>query len=128
MKRKLLLIDDDEIAVFGIRRMLQSCAVNVDLLTFSNGQEALEFIQQNPTVLKENNVIFLDLNMPIMDGWQFLEEYPDVLGSEQPAPNLYILSSSINGDDRKRAVENTLVTDYILKPLTKTVVNEVFYA
>lgn len=128
MKRKLLLIDDDEIAVFGICRMLQSYIVNVEVLTFSNGQEALEFIQQNPSILTGNNIIFLDLNMPIMDGWQFLEKYPTVLRPEQTAPHLYILSSSINDDDRDRAVDSDLVTDYILKPLTKTIVNEVFYA
>ncbi|MGB5497552.1 MAG: response regulator, partial [Maribacter sp.] len=72
----IFIIDDDPITVFGIRKMLGSTVDFNTISTYGNGKLAIDGIKN---VLNETRavpeVIFLDINMPIMDGWQFLEEF-----------------------------------------------------
>nr|WP_297784696.1 response regulator [uncultured Allomuricauda sp.] len=71
----IFIVDDDPITVFGIKKMLKSAASCDDIQIFQNGQEAFEAVKKRKEqgkVIPE--VIFLDINMPIMDGWEFLEE------------------------------------------------------
>lgn len=82
MKKQLnsiLIVDDDRITVFGIRKMLDNTIAYKTLSTYGNGRLALDGIKK---ALRANKpmpeVIFLDINMPIMDGWQFLEEFIDL--------------------------------------------------
>lgn len=92
------IIDDDPITVFGIRKMLRN-SVDCDTVeSFANGKIALEFLLEK---IKENQslpeVIFLDINMPIMDGWQFLEEFIALPITEKIRIN--IVTSSIDPAD-----------------------------
>lgn len=72
----IYIVDDDPITVFGIRKMLDSITICDNISSHSNGKLALDSIKQS---LKGKDqvpeIIFLDINMPIMDGWQFLEEF-----------------------------------------------------
>ena len=72
----IFIVDDDPIAVFGIQRMLQSLYPERPVFTFANGKQALDTVK---AALASGHglpeVIFLDINMPIMDGWQFLEAF-----------------------------------------------------
>ncbi|WP_338815677.1 response regulator (plasmid) [Bernardetia sp. Wsw4-3y2] len=110
------IIDDDPIYIFTTRKIMEMGNFSSYIEVFKNGKEALEALK--PRVEANENipeVIFLDLNMPIMDGWQFLEEFM--------TPNtqkiiIYIVSSSIDPADLNKAKQYSLVTNYIVKPIT----------
>ncbi len=87
---------------------------------FGNGLDALNFIKENinyPEVLPE--IILLDLSMPIMNGWQFLDEFTKINGDIGKKITIYVCSSSISPDDIARAKIISEVSDFIIKPITK---------
>ncbi len=97
----IYIIDDDPITVFGIRKMIDSVVQFDVITTHGNGKLAIEGIKN---LQKENQklpeVIFLDLNMPIMDGWQFLEEFISLPIKTKIQIN--IVTSSIDGIDKRK--------------------------
>ena len=79
-KRPLIgIIDDDEIYQFTLTRIINHNKRAERVITFSDGEKAIQYLADNKAI-NENipDIIFLDLNMPIMDGWQFMEEYASV--------------------------------------------------
>jgi len=112
MKEKIILIDDDPIINFVHSRIIQHKFPESQILIFNNGSSALEFIQKSLTV---SYLIFLDLNMPVMNGWEFLE----AVAKEESSNNLqiHILTSSIDPQDFKKAKKNRHVRSYFTKPL-----------
>lgn len=118
----LYIIDDDPITVFGIKKMLNASIECENIQTFENGKLALEGIhaaQQNGGVLPE--VIFLDINMPIMDGWEFLAEFLKIRFPEKVIIN--VITSSIDPADYQKWNEFRLNCYHYLnfknKPLFK---------
>ena len=112
MTKQILLIDDDPIVNFIHSRILQDHYPETEVLIFNNGLTGFEYIKQNPNRFY---ILFLDLNMPIMDGWGFLEAI-----SAETIPlklQIHILTSSIDPQDRIRAQQNKLVASYLCKPL-----------
>lgn len=88
-----------------------------------NGQEGIEkLIELNQSLVSKDDVVvvFLDLNMPILDGWGFLKEYENHKDKLKFNTKIFVLSSSINPDDKARAEENKYVAQYVYKPLTTT--------
>lgn len=118
--KTLTLIDDDDIFVFLTKKTIQLTNL-VDLIkVFGNGLDAINYLKENhnnPEVLPE--IILLDLSMPIMNGWQFLEEFAKINPSIGKKITIYICSSSISHDDISRAKSMNEVSDYIIKPITK---------
>lgn len=118
--KTLTLIDDDDIFVFLTKKVVEQTNL-VDLIkVFGNGLDAINFLKENRynvDVLPE--IIFLDLSMPIMNGWQFLEEFTKLNPSIGKKITIYICSSSISHDDITRAKAINEVSDYIIKPITK---------
>lgn len=118
--KTLTLVDDDDVFVFLTTKAIEQTNL-VDLIkVFGNGLDALNFLKEN-----KNNVdalpeiILLDLSMPIMNGWQFLEEYTKLNPTIEKKITIYICSSSISPDDVTRAKTISEVSDYIIKPITK---------
>lgn len=114
---KTFSIDDDHINNFLTERVLDAAEFNTELHSFLSAEEAFKFISQDLT----NNIpdiIFLDLNMPGMNGWQFLDALEpfkeDLLGKCR----IYILTSSLDVSDSARSEEYELVCGFIHKPLT----------
>ena len=124
--KKLIMVDDDEIFIYLTKKAIDSVNI-VDLIkVFGNGLDAIDFLKAHahkPEELPE--IIFLDLSMPIMDGWQFLEEYILLQPTLGRKIIIYIVSSSISPEDIIRARKITAVTDYIIKPITKEKLIEV---
>ena len=89
-----------------------------EILVFSNGQEAMDGLKlmatQNKTL---PSVIFLDINMPIMDGWEFLEDFVKIPNNNRENVTIYIISSSIDPIDIQKVQLYGLVNNYILKPI-----------
>ncbi|MGI9545780.1 MAG: response regulator [Flavobacteriaceae bacterium] len=122
------VIDDDPITVFGIKKMLNALNVSDTIRTYANGKLAIDDIKE---MLHNNNkvpeVIFLDINMPIMDGWQFLEEFITLPIDSRIRIN--ILTSSIDPADRQNWLyykEKTHhIVDYKNKPIRKKEIEEI---
>lgn len=118
----ICIIDDDPITVFGMRKMLDSLVTCKTIYTFGNGKIAIDGLK---ALISEGqqipDVIFLDINMPIMDGWQFLEEFITIPLENKISIN--ILTSSISSSDEKnwhlyKSKTNHTVT-YNHKPIRK---------
>lgn len=118
--KQLTLVDDDDVFVFLTTRMLEKYKL-VDLIKiFDNGYDALVFIKENLGNIEAlPDIILLDLSMPIMDGWQFLDEYVKINPKIGKKITIYICSSSISPDDVVRAKAINAVSDFIIKPMTK---------
>lgn len=123
---RLFLVDDDHIFLMIMKRMIIQADAVESVDSFENGADIFEYLKSNlsqPDALPE--IILLDLNMPIMDGWQFLDAYREI--QDQIARNIriYILSSSNFEEDIRRAVEYPMVTEYLVKPLDPEKLQEI---
>ena len=118
--KTLTLVDDDDIFVFLTTKIIEQTNL-VDLIKgFGNGLDAINFLKENKNNVDAlPDIILLDLNMPIMNGWQFLEEYNKLNPTIGKKITIYIYSSSISPDDITRAKTISEVSDYIIKPITK---------
>lgn len=114
------IIDDDKIYRFTTEKYIHMLKLASRVLSYSDGEEALDFLKQN-TYREENlpDIIFLDVNMPIMDGWDFLEEYRELAPRLPKRITIYMVSSSIDIRDRERAQQITDISDFIVKPITE---------
>ena len=118
--KNILLIDDDATIIFLTKRIIVSTGIDTSIKEFGDGQEAIDFLKDNVNYAEVlPDVIFLDLSMPIMDGWEFLEEYIFVEPKIKKKIKLYIVSSSISPHDIERAKHFNMVSDFIIKPLVK---------
>jgi CheY-like chemotaxis protein len=116
----IALVDDDHIFQLTASRTLKSTNIQHKILQFENGEEALNFIRDNVNH-SENlpDYIFLDINMPYVDGWMFLEDYSALKGKLEKPICIFVVSSSIDPRDMSRAQNDSNVKEYISKPVTK---------
>ena len=117
----ILLIDDDFTTNYLHKKIISKSEIDSSIEVANNGKEGIEKLWAlNESINDKNSLvlIFLDLNMPIMDGWGFLEIFEEIKPKLNFNTNLFILSSSINPDDESRAKNNCQVLDYFPKTLT----------
>lgn len=99
--KSIFIVDDDPITVFGIKKVLKPVAQCDDVQIFQNGKEAFDaLIERSAMGRGIPEVIFLDINMPVMDGWDFLEELIN-LGLEQRI-TINMITSSIDPQDYQK--------------------------
>lgn len=117
------IIDDDPIFIFAAKRVLKSSNLCDNFAVYNNGLEALNSIK--PCVSSDDelpDVIFLDINMPIMDGWQFLDEFIKLKFNK--LITVYIVSSSVDPADIKKSKSYSVIDDFLVKPLKKTTLHK----
>ncbi|WP_300566216.1 response regulator [Flavobacterium sp.] len=118
--KSLILIDDDEIVVYLTKKIVSQNDLVELIKVFNNGKDAIDYLKENiNNVELLPEIIFLDLFMPIMDGWEFLDEYIKIRPRIGKAITIYIISSSVSPTDINRAKKYSEVSDYIIKPVTK---------
>ncbi len=114
---KICIIDDDEIFVIVAKKIMKVAGFSEKVEIYKNGKDAITYFKENADI--EENIpdfIFLDLNMPLMDGWEFLQELEKLDLSKQV--KVFIFTSSIDPEDQKRSEEFSIVERFIEKPLT----------
>lgn len=125
---KILLIDDDSVSNFLNEMALQDMNLSDEVHVSENGEEALDFINNqciNGNVSDCPDLIFLDINMPVMDGFQFLEALEKVPNLNEKPMKIVMLTSSSASKDVERA-KRFNIDGYIVKPLSEEKLNAVF--
>lgn len=122
----LCIIDDDKIFTFLLKKIIEKACIARQIIFFENGQDALEYlVQYKEDTQKLPQLILLDINMPILDGWQFLNEYGKMGASVADLIKICVMSSSTEDDDYNRAMHSGYVMDYLQKPLQAPLLREV---
>lgn len=118
---KILIIDDDAIVLFVQEKMLNRCGFSNNLFSFKEASAALAFLKDQP--VEENFLILLDINMPEMNGWDFLDALKEFSTSE--SIKVIMVTSSIDQYDKRKADCYSNVIGFIEKPITADNCNKI---
>ncbi len=118
-QNRILLIDDDEPTNFMSKIIIQKADENSIPSVMQNSKSALNILKNESINIEEiPDLIFLDINMPSMNGWDFLDEYKDLEVHKRKNILLYMLTTSMNDDDDVKSKEYSCVNGFMVKPLT----------
>lgn len=117
LRKEILIIDDDPVSTYLTEELLLDHFNNLKIQKFSSGKDCLAYLKNK----KDEAVILLDLNMPEMNGWEFLKFYREI-GINDP---IILLTSSINDDDRKRAAQEKIY--FLNKPIDPSLLDKFVY-
>tara|TARA_R100000353_G_scaffold53405_1_gene42708 strand:- start:5685 stop:6062 length:378 start_codon:yes stop_codon:yes gene_type:complete len=118
--REILLVDDDRIINLINTKVVKTQFPEVPIKAVESGKQALDYISENP---QKKYLIFLDIHMPQMTGWDFISVIKEKLNSLDL--QIHILTSSIDSTDIKKAKESDQVLSYLLKPLKVDVLKSI---
>ena len=118
-----MLVDDDSDDNFFHEREIKKTHLDTIVITKDSGIKALEYLKSKEE--PHTDLIFLDINMPGMNGWEFLKEYGQLDKELQSRAIIIMLTTSDNPDDAAKANTNSFVSDYITKPLTKEIMEDI---
>ncbi|GAA4756784.1 MULTISPECIES: response regulator [Flavobacterium] len=114
------IIDDDNIFVFVLKKLLEKNENFVEFRDFKNGEDVIEILEKD--VAQFPDIILLDINMPVVDGWQFLQKLEELPNKDRL--NIFVMSSSIDVADVEKAKQFTTVKNYVSKPINQDKLNQ----
>ncbi|MGA9639736.1 response regulator [Flavobacterium sp.] len=124
MLDKILCVDDDPITLMLFKKVISKTGFSKETATAQNGEEALIYFNNIQEIKKTQativipQLIFIDLNMPIMGGWEFLERFSNTEYNDYNKTNIVVLSSTIDPEDFEKAKKYPMVLDFLSKPIT----------
>jgi len=116
---EICIVDDDRIYQLLMKKMIKSLDATISVKTFYDGEEAYNFYKSKPVCCE---ILLLDINMPKMDGWEFLEKLND---EDFKNSKIYLATSSIASSDREKAKNYKKIKEYLIKPITKKKISEI---
>jgi CheY-like chemotaxis protein len=117
-QKTIWVVDDDPIYQIIVNKIIQKSELFLNVSSFKNGKDAIDALKnslENKEALP--NIILLDINMPIMDGWEFMEEMVALKSRISESINIYIVSSSIALEDKNKAKNYSEIIAYLSKPI-----------
>ena len=125
MEQRILLVDDEEVSNFLAKKLIERSKDGCHIDTVNNGDEALNFINERHASNRPlPDFIFLDLNMPILDGFGFLDAFNQLAIPQKEKIRIFIVSSSLDHNDSIKAKELG-ATQFISKPLNTQIITTI---
>lgn len=122
----IAIVDDDPIYQFTAKKIIQISKLAGDIQQFMSGDEALDYIVNNKNNFEKlPSLLLLDLNMPVMDGWMFLDSFHEIKSTICKEILIYIVTSSIDPRDIAHSKSYTEVKEFISKPLDIELVKQI---
>ena len=124
----ILLIDDDKATNFLNKRLLTKMDVTENIQIARNGIEAIDYIKNaiaGDPAHPWPDMILLDINMPMVNGWEFLDEYEQMPASVRESTIILMLTTSLKREDQDKAESKSTVKGYIKKPLTQAEIERI---
>jgi CheY-like chemotaxis protein len=116
--KNIFIVDDDMIYQLFTQKIIENLDDAINIQLFNDGEEAFNALKKGITSgLDLPDIVLLDINMPIMDGWEFMDEYVKIKHQLAKEVRIYIVSSSIADSDLNRARMHEDIVDYISKPI-----------
>lgn len=122
---KIFILDDDPISN-ELNKLVFSMMDLKNVVIKTTGTEAIEYLEQCMEGCDFPDVMFIDLNLPGMNGFEFIREYEKKFMNSNPGPRIVMLTNSILEDDRNMAIQYDSVLDFMSKPLNKNKIRNVF--
>ncbi len=124
--QRILLIDDDAGNNTVSRIFLKRVAIETEIVAFTDPEQGLDYINSEYSRSPVSTILLLDINMPVLSGWDVLDKFMRLPQDIKQHFTIYILTSSINKDDKDKAAAHPLVSAYIEKPMTIGLLNSLF--
>jgi len=122
-QESFILIDDDVLSGQLFEIIIRHVSKEAKAFSFNDAEEALAFLATEVLFWNRPALLFVDVNMPFLSGWEFLDKYDKLDAKIKAQLRIYMQSSSIDQNDNKRALADKNVTGYLEKPLTIDVIN-----
>lgn len=120
--KEFIIVDDDAFNNVICEIAIKSEFRDARVRAFEEGIEALQYLRQVSQPVNRPTVLLLDINMPNMSGWEFMERFEKLDGSVTADLKVYIVSSSVDPRDEEKALSNAYISGFISKPLTGAVI------
>lgn len=125
LKFNFIVVDDSKLDCFIAEKIIRNTGRSNKVTTFLQAKDALEYIANNTYEVDEHNIMLVDIQMPVMNGFDFVEAFEKLPEYIRAKYTVYIISSSINENDLIRANEYVSVKKFINKPLTMAYLNSI---